>query len=202
MEKIIAIYCRTSTSLQENGLQSQRRALIEYCKSRGHKNYVVYEDFGISGAIKSRPALNEMMDRVDKGEVDIVIVYSFSRFARSMKHLLEALDVFKEKGTEFISISENIDTTSAVGSLIFRILASLSEFERQLISERVKNGMINAKAKGKQIGRRKERPTDSILELRRKGFTYKQISKLLNVSEGTVCNAVRDGLLKNKNKKP
>ena len=202
MEKIIAIYCRTSTNLQENGLQSQRRALTEYCERKGYRNYNIYEDFGVSGAVKSRPALNEMMEKVNKGEVDIVIVYSFSRFARSMKHLLEAMDIFKDKGTEFVSLSENIETNSPVGSLIFRILASLAEFERQLISERVKSGMANAKAKGKQIGRKRERPTEKILELRERGFSYKEISKLLNVSEGTVCNAVKDGLLKNKNKKP
>ena len=202
MNKEIAIYCRTSTNLQENGLQSQRRALTEYCERKGYSNYKIYEDFGVSGAVRSRPALNEMMEKVNNGEVDIVIVYSFSRFARSMKHLLEAMDIFKDKGTEFVSLSENIETNSPVGSLIFRILASLAEFERQLISERVKSGMANAKAKGKQIGRKRERPTEAILELRDKGFTYKQISKLLKVSEGTVCNAVKDGLLTNKKKAP
>lgn len=202
MKRIIAIYCRVSTNLQENGLKSQKRELIEYCKRRGIENYKIYEDFGISGAIKSRPALNEMMEKVNKGEVEIVVVYSFSRFARSMKHLLEALDIFKDKQTEFISVSENIDTTTAVGSLIFRILASLAEFERELISSRVKSGMASARERGMQIGRKKERPTEAILELRQKGFTYKQISKLLKVSEGTVCNAVKDGLLINKKKKP
>lgn len=202
MEKIIAVYARTSTSLQENGLQSQKKALEDYCKSRGYKNYVIFEDFGISGAVKSRPALNEMMERVDREEVSIVIVYSFSRFARSMKHLLEALDTFNDKGTEFISLSENIDTTSIVGKLVFRILASLSEFEKELISQRVKRGMNLARSKGKQIGRKRERPTDAILELRDKGLTYKEIRKILNVSEGTVGNAIKDRLHNNKKKKP
>ena len=196
MKRTVAIYCRTSTNLQENGLQSQRRALINYCKGREIKNYIIYEDAGVSGAKKSRPALDEMMKEVNDGNVSIVIVYSFSRFARSMKHLLEALDIFKDKNTEFVSLSESIDTTTPVGALIFRILASLAEFERQLISDRVTLGMANARAKGQQIGRKRERPTDTILELRKKGFTYRQISKMLNISEGTVGNAIKDGLHK------
>jgi DNA invertase Pin-like site-specific DNA recombinase len=202
MKRKVCIYLRTSTSYQENGLESQRKALVDYCQIRNIKDYVIYEDAGISGSKKNRPGLDELMRKVEEGSVSVVIVYSFSRLARSMKHLLESLDVFNDKGTEFISLSEAIDTTSAVGTLVFRILASLAEFEKELISSRVKTGMALAKSRGKQIGRKKERPTEAILELRKKDFSYKEISKLLNVSEGTVCNAIKDGLLINKRKKP
>jgi len=197
----VAIYCRVSTNMQENGLLSQKRELIEYCKRRGIENYILFEDFGISGAKKSRPALNEMMEKVNNGEIGMVIVYSFSRFARSMKHLLEALDTFREKETEFVSISEQIDTTSAVGSLIFRILASLAEFERELISQRVKSGVAGARARGKQIGRPKTRNDELIISLRRKGYSYAQIRKLLGVGHGSITAAIREADRKAKKKK-
>ena len=194
----VAIYCRTSTGMQEKGLESQRRALIDYCKSRGIKNYKVFEDSGISGTKSSRPALNEMMKCVENGVVSKVMVYSFSRFARSTKHLLEALELFKDKRVDFISITENVDTSSPVGRAFFTIISAISQLERDLISERVKNGMKNAKAKGVPIGREKTRPVEKIISLREKGYTYKEISKLLDVSEGTIRNSIKEDLLKKK----
>ncbi len=198
----VAIYCRTSTGMQEKGLESQRRALIDYCKSKGFKNYKVFEDSGVSGTKSSRPALNEMMKSVESGNVSKVMVYSFSRFARSTKHLLEALELFKDKEVDFISITENVDTSSPVGRAFFTIISAISQLERDLISERVKNGMKNAKAKGVPIGREKTRPVEKIISLREKGYTYKEISKLLDVSEGTIRNSIKEDLLKKKGEYP
>ncbi|PIK15098.1 recombinase family protein [Halobacteriovorax sp. JY17] len=197
----VAIYCRTSTNMQQNGLEAQKRALVNYCKSKSITNFIIYEDSGISGTKKDRPALNEMMNEVDKGNIQVVIVYSFSRFARSTKHLLEALDLFRGKKTEFISLSENIDTTTHVGALIFSILAALSEFERELIVDRVKTGILNARANGKQIGRPKTRNDELIISLRSKGYTYKQIRELLGVGHGSITAAIREADRISKKKK-
>jgi site-specific DNA recombinase len=94
MQKV-ALYVRTSTDKQEKGLEAQIRVLEEYCKSKGILNYQVYQDFGISGSKSSRPQLDQMMKDVRDEKISTVIVYSFSRFARSTKHLLDALDEFQ-----------------------------------------------------------------------------------------------------------
>jgi DNA invertase Pin-like site-specific DNA recombinase len=188
----VAIYCRTSTGTQEKGLEAQRRALLEYCKSKGIVNYKVFEDFGVSGAKSSRPALNKMMRKVNDGEVSSVVVYSFSRFARSTKHLLGALETFKEKDVGFISITESVDTFSPMGRAFFTIISAISQLERELISERVKNGLKNAKAKGSQLGRPKTHNTELIVSLRRQGYTYKQIRDLLGVGHGTITSAIKE----------
>ena len=200
MKKQVAIYCRTSTNMQKSGLESQRRALVEYCKSRSIKNYLIYEDSGISGTKSSRPSLDNMMKKVRAGEVGAVIVYSFSRFARSTKHLIDVLEEFESYGVNFISLSEQVDLSTAIGKAMYTIISAIAALERDLISERVKNGMKNARAKGKQIGRPKTRNTDLIVSLRKQGYTYNQIRELIGVGHGTITNALRESLKKDKKK--
>ncbi len=197
MKRKVAIYARVSTQMQSTGLDSQLRALKDYCKRNDIVDYLIFQDEGISGAKKDRPALNEMIEKVKKDEISSVVVFSFSRFARSTKQLLEALEMFREHKTEFISLSENIDTSTAIGEIFFTIIASLAQFERSQLISRIKNGLDGARARGVKLGRKKTRPTESIIELREKGFTYRQIARLLDVSHGTVRNAI----LENKNKK-
>lgn len=98
-----------------------------------------------------------------------VIVYSFSRFAMSTTHLLSALEEFEDLDMLFISVSESLDTGSAIGRALFTIILGISQLERELISERVKNGLKNVKAKGVQLGRSKTRNSELILELHSKG---------------------------------
>ena len=186
-----ALYVRTSTDHQTNGLESQKRALLEYCAKAGINDYYIFEDSGISGTKASRPALDEMMGHIALGRISAVVVYSFSRLARSTRHLLEASEIFKRNNVSFISYTEKIDTASPIGNAFFVILAALAELERDLIVERVKNGMANARAKGKQIGRVKIRDDELIRSLRASGLSYKKIAQLAKVSEGTVCNALR-----------
>jgi DNA invertase Pin-like site-specific DNA recombinase len=128
-------------------------------------NVEFFTDNGISGTKSSRPALDQMMAAVERGEVSAVVVPSFSRFARSTTHLLTALTRFKQKGVHFVNISERIDTNSAIGVAIFSILAAIAQFERDLIASRVKIGLENARAKGRQIGRKKMRDSDLIRKL-------------------------------------
>ncbi|MGZ3806093.1 MAG: recombinase family protein [Pseudobdellovibrionaceae bacterium] len=110
--KRVACYARTSTLLQDTGLESQVRVLQQYCEQNDIKNVQFFTDNGISGTKSSRPALDQMMEAVDRGEISSVVVHSFSRFARSTTHLLNALTIFKNKGVHFVSISERIDTNS------------------------------------------------------------------------------------------
>jgi DNA invertase Pin-like site-specific DNA recombinase len=186
MEKRVACYCRTSTSDQKNGLESQVRVLRTYCDQNNITNVEFFTDDGVSGTKSSRPALDQMMAAVERGEISTCIVYSFSRFARSTTHLLNALTRFKATGTAFVSLTERIDTNSPVGIAIFSILASISQLERDLIADRVKCGLINARAKGKLIGRKKQRDSDLIRKLLKSGISYRQISFIAKCSRGSV----------------
>ena len=186
MNKRIACYARVSTTDQATGMESQVRVLKQYCEQNNITSVEFFTDEGISGTKSSRPALDRMMAAVDNDEISSVVVYSFSRFARSTTHLLNALQVFKKKGVHFVSLTEKIDTNSAVGIAIFSILASISQLERDLICDRVKIGLANARAKGKLIGRKKLRDSDLIRKLLKAGMTYRQVATVAKCSHGSV----------------
>lgn len=186
LKKRVACYARTSTIDQKTGLESQVRVLKQYCEQNEITDVEFYTDSGISGTKASRPALDQMMAAVESGEISSVVVHSFSRFARSTTHLLNALTKFKEKGVHFVSISERIDTNSAVGVAIFSILASIAQLERDLIASRVKIGLENARAKGKLIGRKKMRDSDLIRKLIKAGMSYRNIATVAKCSHGSV----------------
>lgn len=186
MAKRVGLYARVSTADQKTGLESQIRALKEYCERHKIIDYELYTDENFSGAKASRPSLDRMMEAVRKGEFSTIVVYSFSRFARSTTHLLSALEEMKERATEFVSITEQIETNSPMGRAFFTVIAAISQLERELIVERVKNGLKNAKLKGIHIGRKKTRPSDLIRTLRRSGLSYSAIAKITNVSEGAI----------------
>jgi DNA invertase Pin-like site-specific DNA recombinase len=151
--KRAGIYARVSTlnAGQDPGMQVAE--LTEYCKRRGWKVAGEYIDKGISGATDSRPELNRLMADAHRRAVDCVVCWKFDRFARSTSHLLRALETFRSLGIDFVSVTEQIDTSTPTGKMVFTILGSVSEIERSLCVERVKCGMKNARAKGKIIGR-------------------------------------------------
>lgn len=186
LTKRVACYARVSTVDQSTGLESQIRVLKQYCESNGIQDSEFFADEGISGTKANRPALDRMMAAVENGEISSVVVYSFSRFARSTTHLLQALQTFKKKGVHFVSLTEKIDTNSAVGLAIFSILAAISQLERDLISDRVRVGLANARAKGKLIGRKKMRDSDLIRKLLKAGMSYRNISLVAKCSHGSV----------------
>ncbi len=172
--------------MQATGLDAQIRALRRYCTQKEIIDYIIYEDDGISGVKTSRPALDRMMNDANEGKIERVIVYSFSRYARSTSHLLKALETFKSLNISFVSTTENLDTNTPLGLAIFSILSSISQLERDLIRERVIKGLRAAKERGVKIGRKKTRPSALIRRLRSKGLTYAEISRLANCSQGSV----------------
>ncbi|PCI26306.1 resolvase [Candidatus Kaiserbacteria bacterium] len=185
-KKYIALYSRTSTSYQATGLEAQKRALKEYCRQNNIKSYRLFFDEGISGSKSSRPQLDVMMSEVRSGNVDAVVVYSFSRFARSTQHLLSALQEFDQHEVSFVSLSEQLDTSTAIGRALFTIISAIAELERELISERVKCGLENAKAKGKKLGREKSRNSKLIRELANKRLSQRKIAELVGCCKSTV----------------
>jgi DNA invertase Pin-like site-specific DNA recombinase len=148
----IAIYARVSTKNGQD-LVMQLVELREYIRNRKWKIAGEYVDSGTSGASDSRPELNRLMAYANRRRFDVVVVWKFDRFARSVSHLLRALETFRALGIEFVSLSENIDTSAPTGKMVFTVLASVAELERSLIGERVRAGLRNAKARGTQLGR-------------------------------------------------
>lgn len=189
---MVLLYSRVSTGLQSNGLEAQGRALRAYCANNGIVEYFEFSDEGVSGAKINRPGLDKLMEEVRKGHVKSVIVYSFSRFARSVRHLLDALETFEKHGCTFISISEQLNTKTSTGKFVFSILAALAALERDLIRERVSCGLANARAKGKQIGRPKViRKGDLISELSSQKLSHRRIAELIGCSAATVCRELK-----------
>jgi DNA invertase Pin-like site-specific DNA recombinase len=151
--KQVAIYARVSTVGAGQDPEMQTRELREYCERRGWTVVGEYVDRGISGAKDSRPQLDRLMEEAHKRSFSGVVVWKFDRFARSVSHLLRALETFRALGIEFVSLTEQVDTTTPMGKMIFTVLGSVAELERGLVVERVRAGMRNARAKGKLIGR-------------------------------------------------
>jgi DNA invertase Pin-like site-specific DNA recombinase len=131
----------------------QTRELKEYIERRGWHLAGEYVDIGISGSKEKRPELDRLMSNAHKRRFDVVCVWRFDRFARSVSHLLRALETFKALGIDFVSFSEQMDTSTPAGKMVFTVLGAVAELERSLIVERVRAGMRNARAKGKRIGR-------------------------------------------------
>ena len=132
----------------------QTRELEQFAEARGWQMVDAYIDAGVSGAKDSRPELNRLMADAHKRRFDVVAVWRFDRFARSVSHLLRALETFNALGIAFVSLSEQMDTTTPTGKMVFTVLGAVAELERSLIAERVRAGLRNARAKGKTLGAR------------------------------------------------
>lgn len=118
---------------------------------------------------------------------DVAAVWKFDRFARSVNHLLRALETFDALGIQFVSLTEAIDTSTPTGKMVFTVLGAVAELERSLIAERVRAGLRNARAKGKRLGRpRATVDRARITALRAQGLSWAKIGERLGVSEGTV----------------
>src|SRR6201997_1808233 len=148
-----AIYARVSTSNNGQDPSVQTREIREYCERRGWQIVGEYVDAGISGAKDSRPELNKLMAEAHRRRFDAVVVWKFDRFARSVSHLLRALENFNALGVGFVSLSEQIDTSTPTGKMVFTVLGAVAELERSLIAERVRAGLRNARPKGTRLGR-------------------------------------------------
>jgi DNA invertase Pin-like site-specific DNA recombinase len=202
--KRIALYARVSTSKCEKcgkrqsehdcldheyrGQDSevQLRELREYAAARGWAIVETYTD-SVSGAKNSRPGLDKLMADAARRRFDVIVVWRFDRFARSVSHLLRALEQFQSLGIDFVSLSENVDTSTPTGKMIFTVLGAVAELERSLIVERVKAGLRNARAKGKKLGRPRADVRESEVEgLRASGATWRAIAKEMGVGVGTV----------------
>ncbi|BAF53527.1 recombinase family protein [Corynebacterium glutamicum] len=177
-------YARVSTNDQDARLQHD--ALTKAgC-------YRIFTDTA-SGSLESRPELDKLLDQLRPG--DTLVVWRLDRLGRSIRHLIDQLATLQERGVEFRSLQENIDTSSSGGRLVFHIFASLAEFERDLIRERTNAGLEAARARGRTGGRPPSLSGDKLRTARKlyeqKDMTVAQIGEVLGVSRTTVYRALR-----------
>ena len=194
----VAIYARVSTTNKGQDSEMQLLELREHVQLRGWTLVGEFVDNGVSGAKDSRPELNRLMAEAHRRKFDSVIVWKFDRFARSVSHLLRALETFRALGIEFISISESLDTSTPAGKMVFTVLGAVAELERSLIAERVRAGLRSARAKGKRLGRpRKITDPSRITRLHNEGASYSAIAASLGVCPATIYAWVSKNTLEN-----
>jgi len=177
--KRAGIYTRVSTTDQHPEIQEKE--LVQYVTRRGWSQYRIYCDKGISGATDKRPALNTLFEDCRRGRLDVVVVFRFDRFARSLKQLLNALELFRKLGIDFISCTEAIDTSLPHGEMLFQIIGAIAQWERSLIVERVKAGLQHARSQGKRLGRppRRVLTKEEIAKLRKERVALKTPFRIL-----------------------
>ena len=194
--KRAAIYARVRTHTDQNP-EMQLNEVREYCRRRGWKIVGEYVDEGISGSKEHRPALDGLLSDCQRRLVDAVVVYRYDRFARSLRQLVNALDEFRALGIDFVSLHEGVDTSTPNGRLVFGIFASIAEFERELIRDRVRSGLALARRRGRQLGRpRIVVDASRVASLRAQGCSWAAISAELGIGKGTAQRACA-GLPKN-----
>ncbi len=186
----VAIYARVSTIGNGQSPEMQTRELKEFVEHRGWQIAGEYVDVGISGTKEKRPELDRLMVEAHRRRFDAVIVWKFDRFARSVSHLLRALETFNALGIAFVSLSESLDTSTPAGKMVFTVLGAVAELERSLIAERVRGGLRNARAKGKRLGRpRKIVDAARIGRLRAQGVSWRKIARQMECSARTARRA-------------
>jgi DNA invertase Pin-like site-specific DNA recombinase len=185
-----AIYARVSTTNHGQDIGMQTRDIGQFTTARGWTLVDSYLDRGISGSKDRRPELDRLMRDAHGRRFDVVVVWKFDRFARSVSHLLRALETFQALGIAFVSLSEQMDTTTPAGKMVFTVLGAVAELERSLIVERVKAGLRNARAKGKRLGRpRKMVDVARVGSLRAQGRSWRKIARVMECSAKTCRRA-------------
>lgn len=191
--KRICLYARVSTTNHQQDPEMQLAELRTYAANRGLQITEEYIDRGISGSKESRPALNRLIADARRRKFDAVLVWKLDRFARSLKHLVNALAEFESLGIAFVSLRDNLDLSTPAGRLMFQIVGAMAEFERALIQERVKAGLQNARNKGRRLGRPPiSVDASKIARLRASGVSWRAISREMKLGLGTIFRAVRE----------
>lgn len=191
----VALYARVSTAEEKNAQdpEVQLIKLRDFCRARGYEIAGEYVDRK-SGADPNRPALEKMMQDARRRKFDSILIVRLDRITRSIGNLLKILEDLQSWGVALICTDQPIETNSATGRLMIHILAALAEFERELIRERVMDGLKKAKRMGKRLGRPKENiDIERIIQLRNEGKSYREIAAEMKVSHTTVMKILRDG---------
>lgn len=190
-KKVVAVYARVSTDRQAVDMQLEE--LREFVKRRGWTICQEYIDHGFTGSNMNRPALKEMMKAAKKKLFDVLVVWKLDRLSRSLKDLVNTIGELENVGIDFISYDNDLDTSTPQGRLLFHVIGAMAEFEREIIRERVKAGLENAKRKGRVLGRPglHQSIVDDIPLFRGKGKSYRTIGKELGISEAAARKVMK-----------
>jgi DNA invertase Pin-like site-specific DNA recombinase len=190
----IALYGRVSTTDKGQDPELQLKDLRAYSKARGWKVFGEYVDKGESGAKDRRPQLDRLMEDARKRRIDGILVWKLDRFGRSLKSLVTTLEELRALGIQFVSYTENLDFSTPSGRAMANLIGVFAEFERDLIRERVKAGIQNAKSKGIRVGRRPlidKRLLGTVRDMKGKGMSIRGISRELGVSKSLVHKSLQ-----------
>jgi len=189
--KTAAIYARVSTDKQKAEMQVVE--LKVFVKRRGFSLGQIYIDQGYTGGNIQRPAFGRMMEDAHKRSFDVLIVWKLDRLSRSLKDLITTLETLGSLGVDFISYDNSLDTSTPTGKLVFHVVGSVAEFERDIIKERVRAGLANARRNGKRLGRPSilAKVSPKINILKEKGLSNRMIANRLGVGEATVRRALK-----------
>jgi DNA invertase Pin-like site-specific DNA recombinase len=185
----VALYLRVSTANQTT--ENQRIDLEQVAHMRNWAIVEIFRDEGISGAKgrNARPALDKLLKDAVRGKFDVVAVWSIDRLGRSLQHLIETVNELRATNVDLYSHKQALDTSTPAGKLAFLVFGALSEYERELIKERVRAGLDRARRDGTKLGR----PTNlndavraEILALRSSDVPIRRIAAQLKVGTGTV----------------
>jgi putative DNA-invertase from lambdoid prophage Rac len=190
----VAIYARVSTADKGQDPEMQLKDLREYAHARGWKVFGEYVDIGESGSKDKRPQLDRLMEDARKRRIDGILVWKLDRFGRSLKSLVTTLEELRGLGVQFVSYTENLDFSTPAGRAMANLIGVFAEFERDLIRERVKAGIQNAKSKGIRVGRRPLIDTGllkTVADMRDKGMTIRKISKAIRLSRSLVHKTLK-----------
>jgi DNA invertase Pin-like site-specific DNA recombinase len=188
--KKIALYCRVSLSNGSQTTENQKIRLIDYAEKNG-LSYDIFEE--MESSRKTRPVKQALLQKLRAGEYESVVVYKLDRWARSSTELILDTKELLDKGIGFISVSDNLDFSTASGKLHFQILSAFAEFERELIRERTVEGIRRAKLQGKKSGR----PVGSKDKKKRKrsGYILREANKRQKIDSEAGINKSVDAYL-------
>jgi DNA invertase Pin-like site-specific DNA recombinase len=178
----MTIYGYARVSTDDQTLQPQLDRLLDY----GITTDNIFSDYAVSGNTASRPNLDRLLDILTAG--DTLVVVKLDRLGRSLKHLIETVEMFKEYSINFVSLTEGMDTNTSAGRLLFNIFGAIAEFERDLIIERTNAGIASAKRRGVHCGKPYKLNLEQrqlLVDLRQQGKTVKEVCRLLNIGKAT-----------------
>ena len=194
MSKVCAVYLRVSTTglkgEREQSTDMQKADIEAYLKSKGITEFQIYEDRGISGTKKDRPALKKLMLDCRAGKVSSVVCWKLDRLFRSLSDLMQTVMEFKDRGIEFVALKDGIDLSTATGILMFQIIGAFAQFEAAVIKERVVAGIANARSKGIKLGRPEKNGHNVVQKLRNEGKTVREIASHTGLSVKTVYRSL------------
>ena len=191
MTKRVCLYVRVSR--QEQSVERQLVELRELCENHNYTIVDEYIDEGISGGKKSRPALDQMLKDAMTRKFEMVVTLELSRLGRSVQNMCEISSLLKSKNIDLFVKNQNVDTSTIVGDFFFNIMNSVAQYEKDLIGERVRSGLENARKKGR-IGGRKPINDDiknKIITMKNDGESFRKIKSELKVGNDTIKKVLK-----------